>query len=41
MAGKDVVIAGSAKTKIQGHLRQVMPDSLVAEQHRKMAEPAR
>jgi short-subunit dehydrogenase len=39
MAGKDKIIAGSAKTKIQGHAAEVLPDSFTAEQHRKMSEP--
>ena len=39
MAGKDKIIAGSLKTKIQGHASQVMPSTVAAEQHRKMSEP--
>jgi short-subunit dehydrogenase len=39
MAGKDKIIAGSLKTKVQGHAAEILPDALVAEQHRKMAEP--
>lgn len=39
MAGKDHVIAGSLKTKVQGALSGVLPEPLKAEQHRGMAEP--
>lgn len=39
MAGKDHVIAGSLKTKAMGALAKVTPDTMLAEQHRKMAEP--
>ena len=39
MAGKDHIIAGSLKTKIQGAVTKVLPDTVAAEQHRKMAEP--
>ena len=39
MAGKDKIIAGSLKTKIQGHASQVLPSQVSAEQHRKMSEP--
>ncbi len=39
MAGKDKIIAGSLKTKIQGHASQVLPATATAEQHRKMSEP--
>lgn len=39
MAGKDHIIAGSLKTKIQGAVTKMMPDTVAAEQHRKMAEP--
>ncbi|WP_030873222.1 SDR family NAD(P)-dependent oxidoreductase [Streptomyces sp. NRRL F-2747] len=38
-AGKDKVIAGSLKTKAQGLANRVLPDSLKAEGHRRMAEP--
>jgi short-subunit dehydrogenase len=37
--GKEKVVAGSAKTKVQGLVSKVMPDSAKAEMHRKMAEP--
>jgi short-subunit dehydrogenase len=39
MAGKDKIIAGSLKTKIQGHAAEILPDAVSAEQHRKMSEP--
>jgi len=39
MAGKDHIIAGSLKTKAMGTMAKVTPDTLLAEQHRKMAEP--
>ncbi|HZB96082.1 MAG TPA: SDR family NAD(P)-dependent oxidoreductase [Herpetosiphonaceae bacterium] len=39
MAGKDDVIPGSLKTKLQGAMAKVMPETLNAEQHRKLAEP--
>ena len=39
MAGKDHVIAGSLKTKAMGTMAKVLPDTLNAEQHRKLAEP--
>ena len=39
MAGKDAVIAGSLKTKIQGNVSKVLPDTANAEQHRKLTEP--
>ncbi|MER7538368.1 SDR family NAD(P)-dependent oxidoreductase [Streptomyces sp. NPDC097704] len=38
-AGKDKVIAGSLKTRAQGVANKVLPDSLKAEGHRRMAEP--
>ncbi|MFF7296154.1 SDR family NAD(P)-dependent oxidoreductase [Streptomyces sp. NPDC008265] len=38
-AGKDKVIAGSLKTKAQGIANKILPDSLKAEAHRRMAEP--
>ena len=40
MAGKDKVIAGSLKTKVQGVVAELMPPTASAEMHRKMAEPA-
>jgi uncharacterized protein len=39
MAGKERVVAHSLKTKVQGRASRLMPDSLKAEMHRKMAEP--
>ncbi len=39
MDGKDHVIAGSLTTKLQGAMAKVMPDTLNAEMHRKLAEP--
>ncbi len=39
MAGKDDVIAGSLMTKLQGAMAKVLPETLNAEQHRKLAEP--
>ncbi|KPI00110.1 short-chain dehydrogenase/reductase SDR [Actinobacteria bacterium OV450] len=38
-AGKDKVVAGSLKTKAQGLASKVLPDSLKAEGHRRMAAP--
>ncbi len=38
-AGKDRIVAGSAKTKAQAAADKLLPDSLKAEAHRKMAEP--
>lgn len=39
MKGKDHIIAGSLLTKIQGAVSQVLPDTVNAEQHRKLSEP--
>ncbi len=39
MAGKDHVVAGSLKTKVQAAMTNVLPATANAEQHRKMAEP--
>jgi len=39
MAGKDSVLAESLKTKIQGTISSVLPDTVSAEQHRKLSEP--
>jgi short-subunit dehydrogenase len=39
MDGKDHIFASSMKTKMEGELGKFVPDSLKAEQHRKMAEP--
>jgi len=39
MAGKDHVVAGSFKNKVQAAMAHVLPDSVLAEMHRKQAEP--
>ncbi|WP_256107597.1 SDR family oxidoreductase [Streptomyces sp. ODS05-4] len=39
MAGRDKVVAGSARTKAQGLAAKVLPDRLKAAGHRRMAEP--
>src|SRR3954468_24717045 len=39
MDGKDHIFSSSMKTKIQGELGKFVPESVKAEQHRKMAEP--
>ncbi|HTT95617.1 MAG TPA: hypothetical protein VMF55_13165 [Solirubrobacterales bacterium] len=39
MAGKEKVVAGSLKNKLQTAVAGVVPDSVKAEMHRKMAEP--
>lgn len=39
MAGKDDLVAGSLKTKVQGNVSKVLPDTVNAEQHRKLTEP--
>jgi uncharacterized protein len=39
MAGKDHIIAGSLKTKLMGNVSKVLPDTVNAEQHRKLSEP--
>ena len=39
MAGKDHVVAGSIKNKIQSALAQVTPETVKAEARRKLAEP--
>lgn len=39
MAGKDHIIAGSLKTKLQGAVSQVLPETINAEQHRQLTEP--
>jgi short-subunit dehydrogenase len=39
MAGKDHIIAGSLKTKLQGAISQALPDTVNAEQHRQLTEP--
>lgn len=39
MAGKDSIVAGSLKTKLQGTVSKVLPDTANAEQHRQLTEP--
>jgi short-subunit dehydrogenase len=39
MKGEDKIVAGSAKTKVQGAANKVLPDKLKSAAHRKMAEP--
>jgi short-subunit dehydrogenase len=39
MAGKERVVSHSLSTRAQGRLSRLMPDSVKAEMHRKMAEP--
>lgn len=39
MAGKDDIVAGSVKTKIQGNISKVLPDTVNAELHRHLTEP--
>ncbi|MBW4687536.1 MAG: SDR family NAD(P)-dependent oxidoreductase [Komarekiella atlantica HA4396-MV6] len=39
MAGKDHIIAGSLKTKLQGTVSKILPDTINAEQHRRLTEP--
>ncbi|BAY24094.1 short-chain dehydrogenase/reductase SDR [Calothrix sp. NIES-2100] len=39
MADKDDAIAGSLKTKIQGTVSKILPDTVNAEQHRQLTEP--
>jgi short-subunit dehydrogenase len=39
MDGRERVVGGGVKTKVQARLSRVVPDSIKAEQHRKMAEP--
>ncbi|HEY9825043.1 MAG TPA: SDR family NAD(P)-dependent oxidoreductase [Stenomitos sp.] len=39
MAGKDDIVAGSLKTKLQANVSKVLPDTVNAEQHRKLSEP--
>ena len=39
MDGDDKLVAGSAKTKVQGLANKVLPDKLKAAAHRQMAEP--
>ena len=40
MAGKDHIIAGSLKTKIMGAASKILPDTVSAEVHRQLTEPA-
>jgi short-subunit dehydrogenase len=40
MAGREKVVGGSFKNKAQTVLGKVVPDSVKAEMHRKMAQPA-
>ena len=39
MAGKDSIVAGSLKTKLQGTVSKVLPDTANAEGHRQLTEP--
>lgn len=39
MKGREKVVAGSVKTKVQGAASKVMPDAAKARMHRRMAEP--
>jgi short-subunit dehydrogenase len=39
MKGEAKLVAGSLKTKVQGAMNSVLPDSLKAKAHRQMAEP--
>lgn len=39
IAGKDNIVAGSLKTKIQGTVSKVLPETISSEQHRKLTEP--
>jgi short-subunit dehydrogenase len=39
MAGKDHVVAGAFKNKVQSTMAQVTPDKVTAEMHRKLSEP--
>ena len=39
LKGKEKVVAGSTKTKVQGAASKIMPDSAKAKMHSKMAEP--
>jgi short-subunit dehydrogenase len=38
-SGEDHVVAGSIKNKVQATMAHVLPDSVMAEMHRKQAEP--
>src|SRR4051794_26594427 len=39
LKGKQKVVPGSAKTRVQGAASKILPDSAKAEMHRRMAEP--
>jgi NADP-dependent 3-hydroxy acid dehydrogenase YdfG len=39
LTGKDQVVAGMFKTKVQSVLAEVTPETMKAEMHRKMSEP--
>jgi hypothetical protein len=39
MAGKDHIVAGSFKNKVQAAAGHGLPDTAMAAQHRKMSEP--
>jgi short-subunit dehydrogenase len=39
MNGDDKVVSHSAKTKIQGTLGHILPDSMIASMHRAQSEP--
>jgi hypothetical protein len=39
MAGKERVVAGAFKNKVQVAAGRLIPDSIKAEKHREMAEP--
>lgn len=39
MSGKDHIVAGSFKNKVQATAAHVLPDPVVAELHRKQSEP--
>jgi uncharacterized protein len=39
MAGKDAILASSLKTKIQGAIGSILPETVSAEQNRKLNEP--
>lgn len=39
MAGKDKVVAGSFRNKVQAAAARMMPDEATAGMHKKMAEP--
>jgi short-subunit dehydrogenase len=39
MAGKDHVVAGSFKNKVESTIAHLVPDTVAAEAHRKQTEP--